>query len=891
MKTTLPPQTIRTPPAKPPGLAKKRAGCRLAAAAVLTIGFSTIAAASPAHLTLPESSSSAALHAQPAKIKAPQFKKAYGQLPLSFAPNRGQSDSQVKFLSRGAGYQLFLTATEAVLALQPPSPKSSTQSAPKRVKEKKTAPAVLRMQLLGANPAPEIAGVERLPGQVNYLQGKDPVKWRTHIPTYAQVKYQGVYPGVDLLYYGQQRQLEYDFIVAPGANPSTIRLAFEGAKKLEINAEGELVLKTSGGPVRFQRPVIYQTIDGTRREVAGGYVLTAPHQVGFKVAAYDVTQPLIIDPVLSYSTYLGGNSSDGASGIAVDGNGQAYVAGGTESINFPVIADASQPVLSGYNDAFVAKLSADGSQLLYATYLEGNSYEGASGIAVDGNGQAYVTGSTGSTDFPVTVDAFQPVLGGSEDAFVVKLSADGSTLVYGTYLGGSSHEQQWGNGIDVTSGIAVDGQGQAYVAGWTDSTNFPVTAGAPQPVYGGGGDYLGDAFVAKLSANGHQLLYATYLGGSTSDRASGIAVDGHGQAYVTGLTWSDNFPVTANALQSVYSSGYYRTAFVAKLSADGTQLLYSTYLGGSTEDWANGIAVDGRGQAYVIGGTFSTNFPVTVGAFQPVISSSGSGFYPQDAFVAKLSADGSTLVYGTYLGGSGYSEEAYDIAVDGEGQAYVVGETDSTNFPVTADASQPVLSGYNDAFVAQLSADGRQLLYGTYLGGSGDEGASSIAVDGSGQAYVAGGTESINFPVTARAFQSVFSGGYSDAFIAKLSFSALCPGEHSATVIHVRRSGYRRSRSTGDYLQQLTLTNTGSAPITGPLALVIDNLSSNATVANGSGQTTCAAPVGSPYLQVALTGNALNPGQSATVTLELANPTNQAFNYTTRVLVLSSPPA
>jgi hypothetical protein len=864
---------------------------------VLTIGFSTIAAASPAYLTLPESSSSAASHAQPAKIKAPQFKKAYGQLPLSFAPNRGQTNSQVKFLSRGAGYQLFLTATEAVLALQQSSPpaKPVPKKAQEKVKVKKTVPTVLRMQLLGANPVPEIAGVERLPGQVNYLQGKDPVKWRTHIPTYAQVKYQGVYPGIDLLYYGQQRQLEYDFIVAPGANPRAIRLAFEGAKKLIVNAEGALVLETSGGPVRFHRPVIYQTIDGTRREVAGRYVLNAPHQVGFQVAAYDITQPLIIDPVLSYATYLGGSGWDEAYSIAVDRSGQAYVAGGAESTNFPVTSGAS----TDYSEAFVAKLSADGTQLLYATYLGGSNGDEAYGIAVDENGQAYVAGYTGSDNFPVTAGAFQPVFGGGYgygDAFVAKLSVDGSSLIYSTYLGG--------NGGDGATGIAADGHGQAYVAGFTDSTNFPVTAGALQPVYGGGGGNFGDAFVAKLSVDGSSLIYSTYLGGNGSDGATGIAVDGQGRAYVTGDTSSTDFPVTGSTFQPVLSSNgdYSGDAFVAKLSVDGSSLIYSTYLGGNGSDGAAGIAVDGQGQAYVAGVTSSMDFPVTAGVFQRLL---GGGYY--DAFVAQLSADGTQLLYATYLGGNS-SDHAYGIAVDGQGRAYVTGDTSSTDFPVTADAFQSVVGGgaYDtDAFVAQLSADGTALVYSTYLGGSRyDEAAIGIVVDGQGQAYVVGHTTSLDFPVTAGAFQTVYGGGYhvGDAFVAKLNIPASspfpCTGERLVTGIHVSRSGYRRSRATGHYLQQLTLTNTGSAPIAGPLALVVDNLAlvpgdlgANATVVNGSGQTTCAVPVGSPYVSVTLSGNTLNPGQSATVTLELANPTNQAFNYTTRVLVLNSPPA
>jgi hypothetical protein len=345
--------------------------------------------------------------------------------------------------------------------------------------------------------------------------------------------------------------------------------------------------------------------------------------------------------------------------------------------------------------------------------------------------------------------------------------------------------------------------------------------------------------------------------------------------------------VTGGAFQTT-ALGRDDDAFVAQLSADGSRLVYATYLGGSGIDYANGIAVDGQGQAYVTGGTDSSDFPVTGSAFQTTAPGGND-----DAFVAQLNADGSRLAYATYLGGNNY-DVANGIAVDGNGQAYVTGYTNSADFPVTGSAFQTALRGdgyaFGDAFVAQLSADGSQLLYATYLGGNDYDEAYGIAVDGQGQAYVAGEADSTDFPVTAGAFQTAPSGN-GDAFIAKLSFSASCPGEHTTTVINVRRSGYRRSRSTGDYLQQLTLTNTGSAPIAGPLGLVVDNLSANATVANGSGKTTCAAPVGSPYVSVALSGNTLNPGQSATVTLELANPTNQAMSYTTRVLVLNLPPA
>jgi Beta-propeller repeat len=418
-----------------------------------------------------------------------QVRERYGHLPLSFEANHGQSDSTVKFLSRGSGYSLFLTSNEAVLVLKQSEAdenRKASRVARAAVSVSHRKSAVVRMTLVNANSHSQPAGHDALPGKSNYFIGNNPAKWHTNIPTYAKVKYEGVYPGVDLVYYGNQGRLEYDFVVAPGADPRLVTLAFEGAREIHIDARGELVLGVEGGEVRQHKPVVYQEVAGVKQEVAGRYVMKGTRQVGFRVAAYDRSRPLIIDPVLVYSTYLGGNSFETGQGIAVDGAGSVYVTGNAASTNFPTTAGAAQTTHAGGFDAFVTKLDAAGSALVYSTYLGGNGFEAGRGIAVDGAGSGYVTGNTLSNNFPTTAGAFQTTPAGVSDAFVIKLDATGSGLVYSTYLGGSA--------LDIGHGIVVDGAGSAYVTGQTVSTNFPTTAGAAQTTPAG--DY--DAFVAKI---------------------------------------------------------------------------------------------------------------------------------------------------------------------------------------------------------------------------------------------------------------------------------------------------------------------------------------------------------------------------------------------------------
>jgi hypothetical protein len=685
-------------------------------------------------------------------LRAPQARQrvtaSYGKLPLHFEANQGQTDERVKFLARGSGYGLFLTSTESVLVLRKAEarrPGKGVARGEAATAKRSSAPEVLQMKLLGADPRAAIEGREELPGKSHYFIGNDPKKWRTDVPQYARVEYKDVYPGVSLTYYGNQSQLEYDFVVSPGGDPGRIRLGIEGAEEIHVDAEGNLVLSLPGGEVVEKAPVVYQEVNGARKAVEGRFVLRGRAEVGFEVGTYEADRPLVLDPVLVYSTYLGGGGGDLGLGIAVDASGNAYITGYTFSFNFPTANPLQAAFGGGIVDAFVAKVNAAGSALVYSTYLGGSGNDNGLGIAVDASGNAYVTGFTSSTNFP-TANPLQAAYGGGiYDAFVAKVNAAGSALVYSTYLGGSGNDNGYG--------IAVDGSGNAYVTGDTNSTNFPTAN--PLQAANGGGD---DAFVAKVNAAGSALVYSTYLGGSGWEFGQGIGVDTFGNAYVTGLTQSTNFP-TANPLQAAFGGG--TDAFVAKVNAAGSALVYSTYLGGSAGDVGDGIAMDASGNAYVTGYTFSANFPTA----NPLQAANGGS---SDAFVAKLNAAGSALVYSTYLGGSG-DDEGVGIAVDASGNAYVMGDTTSTNFP-TANPLQAASGGGYDAFVAKVNAAGSALVYSTYLGGLGDDFGLGIAVDASGNAYVTGFTYSTNFP-TANPLQAA-NGGGSDAFVAKIGIDS-----------------------------------------------------------------------------------------------------------------------
>ncbi len=654
----------------------------------------------------------------------------YGKLPLIFEANRGQTDARVKFLSRGPGYTLFLTESEAVLSLRGTDGKGHA----------------LRVKLLDAKAEPKMTGLARLPGVSNYFIGRDRSKWQTGVPHFAKVGYEGVYPGIDLVFYGTpQRRLEYDFVVAPGADPAAITIEFAGAEALEIDTNGDLILRVTGGVVRQIKPLVYQEIDGARQAIAGAYVSRGERRIGFEIASYDSDRALVIDPVLVFSTYLGGTARDEGQAIAVDGDGDAYVTGLTLSTAFPT-AGPLQAANAGDRDAFVTKLGADGSTLVYSTYLGGSGRDEARGIAVDGGGNAYVTGITGSTDFP-TASPLQAANAGFFDIFVTKLDPAGAALVYSTYLGGG--------GNDFVAAIAIGGDGSAYVTGQTGSTDYPTVN--PFQASNAGGF---DATVSKLNPAGTALVYSTYLGGggpgflTRFDAARGIAVDGAGNAYVTGFAGSAAFP-TVNAFQAAKAGGDF-DAFVTKIDPAGDALVYSTYLGGGGTDIGSDIVVDDDGNAYVTGRTESTDFPTA----SPLQAANAGDF---DTFVTKIDPAGTALIYSTYLGGGG-TELGLGIAIDGGRRAYLTGSTESTDFP-TEDAFQAANAGGLDAYVTTINAAGTGLFYSTYLGGGADDLGRGIAVDGGDNAYVAGQSASADFP-TETPLQAVNAGGDSDAFVA-----------------------------------------------------------------------------------------------------------------------------
>jgi hypothetical protein len=711
------------------------------------LSVSSGAGAEPAR-PAPATTSSRAEADETRKLRVSQ---SYGRIPLHFEPNQGQSDPPVRFLARGPGYGLFLTPKEAVLTLRKPTgvPGLGPVGARPGVPEPSapaSEPAVVRLKLLGSNAVPTLSGVEEQPGKSNYFLGNDRTKWRTGVPHYARVEYREVYPGIDLTYHGSQRQLEYDFVVAPGADPAAIRLGIEGGGDLRLDPDGNLIVKTASGDLVQRAPVVYQEAGGVRRTILGRYVLKARGEVGFEVAAWDRTRPLVIDPVLVYSTYLGGTADDIGYGIAVDAAGNAYVAGYTSSTNFPVTPTASQPARAGNTDVFVTKLGPT-SALVYSTYLGGSQDDFGYSVAVDTSGNAYVTGATNSTNFPVTATASQPVIGSPSDAFVTKLGPT-SALVYSTYLGGSSSDR----GLHV----AVDAAGNAYVTGDTFSTDFPLAGTPSQPANAGGRD----GFVAKLDPTSARV-YSTYLGGSNDDGAVGIALDALGNAYVTGLTLSTNFPMAGTPSQAAHAGAY--DAFVTELDSTSARV-YSTYLGGSNDDVGYGIAVDTAGNAYVSGWTLSSNFP-SVGVWR----SPHHGSY--DAFVTKLDAS-STLLYSTCFGGSREDVAYWGIAVDSLGHAYLAGYTNSPDLH-RKEAFQLYLAGGYDAFVVKFDMSVTDLLDSTYLGGSGDDVAIGLALDAAGNAYVTGYTVSTDFPTGGTPPQATNAGGY-DAFVTKFSYG--CPG-------------------------------------------------------------------------------------------------------------------
>jgi uncharacterized repeat protein (TIGR01451 family) len=719
--------------------------------------------------------------------------------PLAFEINRGQFSPEVRFVARGEGLSAFLTSSGAVLAMH-------------------KSEAVIRIEWLGGNPAPQLAAENELPGKANYFVG-DADLWRTGLPTYGAVRYRAVYPGIDAIYHGEQHQFEYDFAVAPGGDPARIRVAFEGASSVDVDADGNLLLNTPGGIVRHHKPIAYQK----DRRIEARYILRGNH-VAFALGPYDHTRELIIDPVVSFATYAGGKVSDIPHGVAVDAAGNAYVTGETTSADFPSVKAVY--AAQGATDVFVAKYSPDGSTLLYSTFIGGTGHDLGTAIAVDANGNAYVAGRTASANFP-TLHAVQSAFGGTEDAFVLKLNAAGSALLYSTFLGGKLTDQ--------AQGVAVDPSGNAFVTGYTVSTDFPTM----NPFQSGrAGGY--DVFVSKLDPSGSNLIYSTYFGGVQDDYGRAIAIDPAGNAYITGLTGSPNFPI-AHALQpKLNPSG---DAFVAKLDPSGHELVYSTYLGGGGLDDGAGIAADSCGYAYVSGKTQSTNFPTTPNAVQATFAGPNSAAFAGDAFYAKIDPAGAALSYSTYLGGT-KGETGAAIALDAAGNVYVAGATASPDFPAS-NASQAqhgggacVLFPCGDAFVSKFSLDGSSMIYSTFLGGSKDDAGMAMSVHASGAVWMAGLTLSDDLPTVkplqrARAVSST-STSSPDAFVARIDH----PLEIAAD-LSITQSGATDPVKFGDnFVYILTVSNAGPATATG--TLITDTLPDTVTFVSAAPADQCA---------------------------------------------------
>lgn len=658
---------------------------------------------------------------------------------LFFEENRGQFDSNVKYRATYNHQQVLLTRDGIVW----------------KTRAKEMLLTISQMRFVNSNSDAVSQGINLLAGKVNYfLAGRH----FSNTPTYAQVQYQNIYPGVNLVYYFHQEKLEYDFVLSPGADLNCIRLAFDKAESVSLAENGDLVIRTVGSELRHHKPFAYQVIDSEKREIPARFRPAKKGEVAFEVGSYDLQKPLVIDPSLSFASYLGGSDYDVGTGIAVDSTGNIYLVGTANSLNFPTSSSPYQKELKG-GDIFVTKLDPTGKTILYSTFLGGSNLESATGIALDASGNVYVTGSTTSSDFPTTAGAYKRTLNGS-DAFVAKLNATGSDLLFSTLLGGSGNE--------VSYGVATDTTNNVYVAGSTTSANFPTTAGVFQSSTHGG-SY--EAFVTKFNATGTQLVYSSYLGGGNNDGGLSIAVDSGGNAYLTGYTYSSNFPTTAGAYQTTFGGvTNLSDAFLVKVNAAGSTLRYATYLGGKANDLANSIAIDAAGNAYVTGTTLGTtnDFPTTPGVFQTTYKGSNIPGPVSDAFVTKLNPAGSALVYSTYLGGNG-ADQAFGIAVNAQGAAFITGSTSSTNFPTASDAFK-IYAGAIDTFVVQLDAAGATVPYASYLGGGGNDTGTGIALDSLGGIYVTGHTASLNFPVFPSAYQASTGGGQ-NAF-----FAAIKPG-------------------------------------------------------------------------------------------------------------------
>ncbi len=711
-------------------------------------------------------------------------------LPLYFEANRGQANLPARFIARGHDFQFLISTAEARIVLS----------------RGDTAPAVVSLEFTGANPRAQIQGDAELPGKINYLTGSDPAQWQTGVPMFEKVRVDNLYPGVSLVYYGNQQLLEYDFTVAPGASPQAIAMHFEGVDKITLGPQDELILGLPGGEIHQPKPVVYQMVDGVRKAIHGGYRIMDTHTVAFAIGNYDPTRPLVIDPVLSYSTYFGGSAGETAYAVALDAAGNVYLTGQTFSKAISTntafaTTGAFQTNFAGgklAGDAFVFKLDAVSGNPAYITYLGGSADDGAFGIAVDPAGNAYLTGFTDSSNFPTTASALYKHIGGTYsssfgsypvDAFVTELDSSGSSLVYSTYLGGSS--------MDSGMAIAVDATGDAYVTGYTYSSNFPAFHAVQSKLACSNTIYFNaNAFITKIGPGGSNLVFSTYFGGTNFDQGKGIAVDTNGYIYVTGFTASTNFPTTNYVLQMIGNDmvdGHILNrntnkdrvnlsydGFVSKFDPTGTNLVYSTFLGSTNNDVANAIAVDNTGAAYVTGWSMSSNFPNTFGTNidglrSYVATNTRTGNIATNVFLTKITNGTQAGIEWSGLFGGRGVEVGNSVAVDPAGEAFVTGSASSTNFPTfnVPSLMRYTNSGKSDAFVIAFNTNATALLYSTFLGGKENDYGYGIAVATNGDAYVVGQTLSANFLTYNPDYPNL--NGTNDTFLAKIMLTMEAP--------------------------------------------------------------------------------------------------------------------
>jgi hypothetical protein len=679
-----------------------------------------------------------------------------GRLPLSFEPNAGQTNQSVLFTARAGESTFFFARSEVVISIAAQRsaalPLSGGKSNPREVEAPEGKPKAVRLSFMGAGPNPRVSAGPLLPGTVNYFLGSDPARWHTNLPTYSGITYSGLYPGIELHYEGTQRSLKGTYTLAAEADPAAIRWHYVGAEAVSVDALGNLQVRVGDAALTEQAPAAWQEINGQRIPVRVAYDLAADNTVGFALGKYDSEHELIIDPTLSYSTFLGGNSADYGFAIDVDGQGSVYVTGAAGSTDFPVVNSIYPPSPNG--DVFVTKINPDATAIVYSSLIGGNSSDVGFGIEVDAAGSAYVTGETWSTDFPL-VNPFDPYRGAYQsDAFLLKVNPSGSALFYSTYLGG--------DGADTARDIAVDGDGSAYLTGHTLSINFPLA----NPFQGTINGYQ-DGFVTKFNPSGSALVFSTYLGGfSGIEYSNSIAIDSQRAVYVAGYTASTDFPLH-NPIQPTNHGN--DDTFITKFNPPGTSLAYSTYLGGSLNDnQYSGLAVDPAGNAYVTGYTGSTDFPV-VNAYQSI----KGGF--DDVFLTKVNATGTAWVYSTYLGGI-FSDGHYHtiVAADAQGNAYVGGNTASSDFPLLNNIQTGNIDSADDGFVTKFSPSGQELVYSTRIGGNNGghfynlDHIYGLALDEVGNVYITGETNSPQYPTTSGVFQPTKSGNY-DSFISKIS--------------------------------------------------------------------------------------------------------------------------